>query len=139
MSFDRRFEPPTNLDIDTTLCNSCNPDYECGTVGHCLQKEGAPYIISEILSEKGYNQPNLSWGYIGIQVDETKTIYQEVPGIEIYRRQVPKFIANMKRLGYNCSTYTHAYGKKYLQTVIIENGIDPMSIAHEFLKLEVVK
>jgi len=118
--------------------SECGCDFECGTVGYCLKKCGANYIISKLLSDKGYKQPNLDWGRIGISEDEGKTIYTTVPGIEMYRRQVQKFIANMKQLGYDCSTYTHPLGKRYLQTVIIENGIDPITIAYEFLKLDVV-
>ena len=141
MSFDRRFELPTfEEDIDLSECDTCKNthNFECGTVGYCINKEGAPYIISKLLSEKGYKQPNLDWGCIGITEDENNTTYKQVPGIEIYRKQVPTFIANMKKLGYECSTYSHPYGKRYLQTVIIGNGVDPLSVAHVLLKLDVI-
>ena len=126
-------------EFDEVDLSQCGCDFECGTVGYCLKTYGREYIISKLLSDKGYKQANLDWGRIGISEDEGKVTYKHVPGIELYRRQVPKFIANMKQLGYDCSTYTHPLGKRYLQTVIIENGIDPITIAHEFLKLDVVK
>lgn len=112
--------------------SECGCDYECGTVGYCLKECGESYIINTLLADKGYRQANYSFGYLPGE----KT---PVPGIELYKRQAKKFINNMKQLGYDCTVYHPPMGKKYLDVVIIENGIDPMSVAHEFLKLDVIK
>lgn len=128
---------PREYDEITECQNNC--EFECGTVGYCLEECGENYIINTILDEKGYTQANIDWGRIGIQEDETTVVYKTVPAIEIYRRQARKFIDNMKKLGYNCSQYDHPDGKRYLTSIIIEHGINPITIAHVLLKLEVVK
>jgi hypothetical protein len=114
-------------EVDLTSCIDC--DFECGTVGYCLNECGESYIVSKLITDKGYYQCNIDTVYMNGEF---------VRGVEIYKRQAKKFIANMEKLGYNCILHQHPLGKKYLATVIVE-GHDPIDLCVDFLKLEVVK
>jgi len=108
-------------------CGGC--DFECGTVGFCLKECGENYIILRLLIDKGYIHANL---------DYCRLNDEKVTGIELYKRQSKRFIENMNRLGYTCSIVPHEYQKKHLCTVVID-GENPIDIAYDFLKLDVIK
>ena len=131
MSFDRRFELPTEYgdDIDLTKCETC--DFECGTIGYCLKECGEHYIICKLFTDKGYTQANKDWG----RSPEGKMI----PGVEIYKNEAKKFIRAMAAMGHTCTTYNHPLGKRYLTTVIIDGGAQPIDLALDLLKMEAIR
>ena len=108
-------------------CDGC--DFECGTIGYCI-KDGENYIVSKLLYQKGYGRANIDFGFINRKY---------VPGIELYKRQCKKFMENMTKLGHNCILYNHPYGKTYLSTVIIDNGVQPIELCLDLLELDVIK
>lgn len=115
-------------EIDTSECEDCT--FECGTIGYCLKDCGENYIVSKLITSKGYCQCNIDYVYLN---GET------VPGVEIYKRQSQKFMDNLHELGHKCEMIQHPFGKKYLATIIIDNGINPIELSLDFLKLEVIK
>ncbi|WP_405296369.1 hypothetical protein [Methanobrevibacter sp.] len=131
MSFDRRFELPNfdDMDVDLTACENC--DFECGTIGYCLDECGENYIICTLFMDKGYNIANKDWG----RSSDGKLI----PGVEIYKNQTQKFMKAMSKLGHTCTTYNHPLGKSYLNTVIIDGGVEPIDLALDFLEMEAIK
>ena len=131
MSFDRRFELPTDFgdDIDLTKCENCN--FECGTIGYCLDECGENYIICSLFVNKGYHVANKDWG----RTPEGKII----PGVSIYKNEAKKFMAAMAKLGHKCTTYNHPLGKRYLTTVIIDNGVEPIDLALDLVNMEAIK
>ncbi len=131
MSFERRFELPTDFgdDIDLTQCENC--DFECGTIGYCLDECGENYIICTLFVSKGYNIANKDWG----RSPDGKLI----PGVEIYRNETRKFMEAMSKLGHTCTVYNHPLGKRYLNTVIIDGGVEPIDLALDFFRMEAIK
>ena len=115
-------------EIDTRQCEDCT--FECGTIGYCLKDCGENYIVSQLITSKGYRQCNIDYIYLN---GET------VPGVEIYKRQAQKFMDNLHELGHKCEMIQHPFGKNYLATIIIDNGINPIELSLDFLKLEVIK
>ena len=120
--------PPSFDEVDLSRCEDC--DFECGQVGFCVKDCGENYIVSTLLIQKGYKQANIDFGFIGRKY---------APGIELYHRQCGKFMENMNRLGHKCTLYHHPMGKKYLSTVIVDDGVDPIELVLDILKLDVVK
>lgn len=124
--------PPEFDEIDQTPCETCNHknyDYECGQIGYCITSAGEGYVLSKILTEKGYIQVNLDWAVHDGEV---------VEGLELYKRQAKKFVENLKKFGYNAIIYHHPHQKKYLTTVYIP-GYKPIELAHIFQKMDVIK
>lgn len=134
MSFDRRFEPPTfDEDIDLTRCETCqHKDYgfTCGDIGYCITSCGESYVIGDILRHKGYGQVNTDWAY-----DENKRI---IPAIEVYKKVSRKLIEGIEKLGHTCSTYHHPMQKPYLIDIIIDGGVEPITICNDLIKLDVI-
>lgn len=136
MSFTARFEPPTisELDVDLSQCETCkhkNYAFTCGQIGYCITDCGEGYVVGSILcEEKGYCQCNIDFVFRN---------GKNIPGVELYKRETKKFIDGLNKLGHTCELYQHPCGKKYLATVIIDGGVKPISLCHEFLKLEAVK
>lgn len=112
--------------MKTINCTEC--DFECETVGYCLPECGENYIILMVFIEKGYDQANL---------DHCRLNGEKVTGIEIYKKYSKRFIENMNRLGYTCRIVPHEYQKKHLCTVVVD-GENPIDLAPEFLKLDVI-
>ena len=131
MSFTARFDQPNydDFDVDLSQCENCT--FECGATGYCLKKHGENYIICSLFLKKGYTVANKDWG----RTDTGETI----PGVELYRREARRFMESMARLGHTCTTYHHPLGKRYLTTVIIDGGVEPISLAVDFLKMEALK
>ena len=115
-------------DIDLTECETC--DFECGTIGYCLKESGENYIVSSLITGKGYKQCNIDFVFINSEF---------VPGVELYKRECQKFMKNLHELGHECTLHQHPLGKKYLATVIIDGGVKPIELCLDFLKLEVIK
>lgn len=132
MSFDRRFELPTNeFDVDLTQCETCkhkNYDYTCGDIGYCITSCGEGYVIGKILQEKGYGQCNIDW----FRIDD---LFLE--GLELYTRECKKLMKNLQKLGYTSTLHHHPLQKKYLSTVIID-GHKPIELCHVFMKMDVI-
>ena len=131
MSFTARFDPPNydGLDVDQRPCETCN--FNCGEIGYCLDECGENYIICSLFVNKGYTVANKDWGR-----DDTGEI---LPGVQIYKREAKKFIKNMAKLGYSCTTYNHPLGKPYLTTVIIDGGVEPINLAGVLVAMEAIK
>jgi len=120
---------PSSFDeVDQSQCEDCN--FECGTIGYCRKECGDNYIVCTLLVNKGYVQANIDFGYIQ---------GKNVPGVELYKRQCGKFMRNMNELGHKCTLFQHPMGRNYLATVIIDDGVQPIELCHDFLKLDVVK
>ena len=132
MSFDRRFELPTDeFDVDLTQCETCkhkNYDFECGQIGYCITSCGEGYVIGSILQEKGYSQCNIDW----FRIDD---LFYE--GLELYTRECKKLMKNLQKLGYNSTLHHHPLQKKYLSTLIID-GYKPIELCHVFMKMDVI-
>ena len=122
---EREVYPSWYDEIDTRQCENCN--FECGTIGFCLKDCGENYIVSTIVTRKGYRQCN---------IDLVFRNGENVPGVEIYKRQSQKFMSNLHELGHTCELYQHPLGKKYLSTIIIDGGVNPIDLCLDFLKLE---
>lgn len=132
MSFDRRFELPTDeFDVDLTQCETCkhkNYDFECGQIGYCITSCGEGYVIGSILQEKGYGQCNVDW----FRIDD---LFYE--GLELYTRECKKLMKNLQKLGYTSTLHHHPLQKKYLSTLIID-GYKPIELCHVFMKMDVI-
>ena len=132
MSFDRRFELPTDeFDVDLTQCETCkhkNYDFECGKIGYCITDCGEGYVIGSILQEKGYGQCNIDW----FRIDD---LFYE--GLELYTRECKKLMKNLQKLGYTSTLHHHPLQKKYLSTLIID-GYKPIELCHVFMKMDVI-
>lgn len=130
MSFDRRFELPTDeFDVDQTECETCkhkNYDFACGQIGYCITSCGEGYVIGKLLEEKGYGQVNPDW----FKIDD---IFYE--GLELYNRECKKLMENLQKFGYNSTIHHHPLQKKYLSTIVID-GHKPIELCHIFMKLE---
>lgn len=132
MSFDRRFELPTDeFDVDLTQCETCkhkNYDFECGQIGYCITSCGEGYVIGSILQEKGYGQCNIDW----FRIDD---LFYE--GLELYTCECKKLMKNLQKLGYTSTLHHHPLQKKYLSTLIID-GYKPIELCHVFMKMDVI-
>lgn len=132
MSFDRRFELPTDeFDVDQTQCLTCehkNHDFECGQIGYCITSCGEGYVIGSILQEKGYGQVNIDW----FKIDD---LFYE--GIELSNPECKKLMKNLSKLGYTSTLHHHPLQKQYLSTVIID-GHNPIELCHVFMKMDVI-
>ena len=125
---EREVYPSWFDEVDTKQCENCN--FPCGTIGFCLKDCGENYIVSKLITDKGYYQCNIDMVYMN---------GENLFGCEIYKRQAKKFMDNLHELGHTTELIQHPYGKKYLATVIIDGGVNPIELCLDFLKLEVVK